>query len=91
MQPIECAVQSRLRTGKSRTLWITQRASANSDVVAVPRFALEVLAGEVNAAIEGAVRRLGYTVPTTDVVTEEWMFSSPSPRVGVNRCVHDCT
>jgi len=44
------------------------------DVVAVPRLALEVMAEEVNAAIKGAVRRLGYTVPTTekkDAVTAE--------------------
>jgi len=49
------------------------------DVVAVRRPAPEALAGKVNSAIEGAVRRLGYTVPTTekkDAVTAEWMFSS---------------
>ena len=36
------------------------------DVVALPRLALEVRIGEVNAAVEEAVRRLGYNVPTTE-------------------------
>ena len=35
-------------------------------MVAIPRLALEIRVGEVNAAIEEAVRRLGYNVPTTE-------------------------
>ena len=46
---------------KFRKAW-----QAVTDVVAVPRLALEVMVGEVNAAIERAVRRLGYNVPTME-------------------------
>ena len=36
------------------------------DMIAGPRLALKVVIGEANAAIKGAVRRLGYNVPTTE-------------------------
>ena len=61
-------------------------------MVAIPRLALGVRIEEVNAAIEGAVRRLGYNVTTMeqkDAVTafiSRSEVSSPSPRVAITRC-----
>ena len=61
-------------------------------MVAIPRLALGVRIEEVNAAIEGAVRRLGYNVTTMeqkDAVTafiSRSEVSSPSPRVVITRC-----
>ena len=35
-------------------------------MVAIPRLAVEVRVGEVNATIDGVVRELGYNVPTME-------------------------
>ena len=53
---------------KFRKVWqaVTGEQRVKINVVAIPRLALKVMVGEVNAAIKRAVRRLGYNVPTTE-------------------------
>ena len=85
---LPCQLLNSVRCGKL----FTGKQRVKAGIVAIPRLALEVRVGEVNAVIEGAVRRLRYNVPTTeqkDVVTTfvaEGVFSSPSPRVAINHC-----
>lgn len=45
---------------------MASRLDVNMDVVDVPRLALEVTTGDINAAIQGAVTRLDYNAPTTE-------------------------